>query len=172
MSNRNIHKLEKESAKSKEIISHWFKPVDKGSSMPSWYYKQQVEEEHDWIATAEKQLRDDLVPTERIREVKAELRNRKERHEQILAANRDVKKEISGNAALRDKAAKRFGELAEIIKDSLFTRDEMFNKPTRLASPRDEAERTQFRNNVIKEYKIIGSILGEDSNPERLRKGR
>ncbi len=171
MTNRNIHRLEKDSKKSKEAISHWFKDVDKGSSMPSWYYKQQVAEEREWIQVAERQLKDDLVPTERIREIKAELRKRKSRYDQITAAERDVAKEIAGNGALKDKAAKRFEELGGIIENSLYSRDEMFNKPTRLASPREEAERIRFRNSIIKEYKILGAVLGEDSNPERLRKG-
>lgn len=171
----DIDKLETESKRSKKNIAHYFKPVDKGSSMPSWYYREQVSEELEWINRAERQLRDDLVPQENKLAINTELKAKKKRLKEITEAKSDVETKIMGKD--KDKAWARHKELGEIIAESMFTRDEMFHRDThgrkhRTIDAREEAARTPFRNNIIKEYKILGRILGENSNPERLRRGK
>uniref|UniRef100_A0A6M3LP90 Uncharacterized protein n=1 Tax=viral metagenome TaxID=1070528 RepID=A0A6M3LP90_9ZZZZ len=172
-----IEQLEKESSKSEKNIAHYFKPVDKGSSMPSWYYRSQVEEELEWVKRAERQLKDDLIPQENKLTVKTELKAKKQRLKEISDARNEVEDKILAKGVNKDKAWARHKELGELIAESMFTRDEMFHrdphgKKHRVIDPREEADRTPFRNKLIKEYKILGRILGENSNPERLRKGR
>jgi len=77
----------------------------------------------------------------------------------------------------KDKSFKRYKEVEEEIKESLFTRDEMHHRDEhsrrhRTVDPREEAERGQYRNNLIKEYQIRGRLLGENTNVEQLRRGR
>jgi len=169
-----LQELEKASKKSKKELAHFFQPIDKGSSKPSWYYTAQVEEEQDWIRMAERQLKEQLVPTEKIAELKQQLSIRKGKFEKIMlskdAANSHVKID-------KDKAAKRHQELEETIKQSMFSRDEMFHRDQhgqrhRTVDPREEADRGQFRNRLIKEYKVLGRLLGENTNIEQLRRGR
>ena len=167
-SNRNIQNLAKESNKSTKNLVHYFKPIDKGSSMPAWYYKAQMEEQEEWLRVNERQLKDGLIPQEKIRDVKEELKKRKDRLNEIRSAFKEVEDIILKD---KDKAKKRYDELSAVLEDSYFTRDEMFHKPSRMVDPRMEAERVSHRNDIVKEWKIIGAVLGETTNPEHLRKG-
>lgn len=165
-SNQNIQSFIRQANKAKGNVAHFFRPVDKGSSMPSWYYGRQVEEEESWIENAEMQLKRNLVPTEKIERLRAELRARKTRLDEIRKAKKEIKDEILTDP---DKAKKRFDKLADIIAESMPTRDEMMHKP-KLVDPRIEAERLVHRNSLVKEYKLLGHILGEPVNVEALRR--
>lgn len=168
-SNSGIARFQEEAVKASENVEHFFKPIDKGSSMPSWYYDRQVEEENEWIKNAEKQLADNLIPQDKIIPIKAELQTKKIRFEKIKEAHEDAKELVNKDP---DAFVKRRKELADLIKQSMFTRDEMFHRPARSVDPRHEAERSQLRNGLVKEWKIIGYLLGESTNVEALRKGK
>lgn len=157
----------KKGEESKGNLVHFFKTVDRGSSMPSWYYTAQMEEEQDWIRRAESQLEENLIPAENVRDIKMQLRARKQKYEQIREAWDECKKLVNGD---KDRYKARLDELKETIADSLFTRDQMFHKPTRQIDPRWEADRIPVRNHMIKEAKIIARLLGEEYSTEQLRK--
>ena len=167
-SNRNIQDLAKESQRAKKNLVHYFSPVDKGSSMPSWYYKVQMDEQEEWLRVNERQLKEGLIPQEKVMLTKEEIAKRKDRLKEIREARRVVEEMILKD---KDKSKKRYDELSETLADSYFTRDEMFHKPSRMVDPRMEAERSRERNDIVKEWKIIGAVLGETTNPEHLRKG-
>lgn len=154
---------------SKANVAHFFKPVDKGSAMPSWYNSVHMEELEERVKAKEKQLDADLVPKDKIMRVRAELQSERARLNEIKAAKTSVANMVGKD---KDRYAKRFKELSEEIAESFYTRDEMFRKDkNRSASPRAEAERMAHRNYLVQEWKILGRCLEEDTNVERLRKG-
>ena len=166
--------LEKEGKKSKKNLAHYFNPIDKGSSKPAWYYSAQIDEEKEWIRRAERELKEQTIPMEKIAELKVQLKVRKDKYEEIMKSKDASEKLVNTD---KDKAFKRHTELEEIIKESMFTRDEMHYRDKhgrrhRTVDPREEAERGIHRNHLIKEYTILGRLLGENTNIEALRRGR
>jgi len=169
-----LQELEKESKKSKKNIAPYFKEIDKGSSMPSWVYEPHIEEEQEFIRRSERELKEQTVPVERMPELKMQLKVRKDKLEKVMQSKDEAYKIVNSD---KDKALKRHKELEEKITDSMFSRDEMHYRDThgrrhRTVNPRDEADRGQHRNALIKEYRILGHVLGENTNVEALRKGR
>lgn len=170
ISNRNINKLEDESNKAKKELSHFFSPVDRGSSMPSWYYDRKVREEKEWIEKHERQVKDNLIPEDDILKVKSEMKVRKEKLSEIEESYENAKKQFQEQ---KDFWAKEYDRLGKIIGDSMPHIDHMFNiengRKMRLISAQDEALRVKHRNNPVKLWKILGHFLGESTNPETLR---
>jgi len=155
---------------SKANVAHFFKPVDKGSAMPSWYNQTHLEELEERVKSKERQLKNDLVPQDKIMRVKTELTAERTRLNEIKSAQTSVQNMVQKDPG---KYAKRLEELREEISESYYTRDQMFRAgKDRSASPRMEAEKMPHRNELIREYKIIARCLDEDPNPERLRKGK
>ena len=165
-SNRNLAGFIKKANQTKVNLVHFFNPIDKGSSMPSWYYTAQMEHEEEDIARAQNQLKRNLVPQDKIERLRVELRAKEKRLEKIREAQKKVKTEIMKD---KDGAVKRFKQLEADIADSMPTRDEMHHKP-KLVDPRLEADRLPHRSALIKEYKILGHFLGEYVIVEALRR--
>lgn len=175
MEKKGIAHLRKEAEKSKKNYAHYFQPIDKGSSMPTWYNPAFVMEENTWLTRAKRELDQNLVPQDEILQLKAQIRMREKKVKDILASQMKTEEMIKKN---KDAAYNRYKELGDTIADSMFTRDEMFyvdgkhGMRARKISPRDEADREHYRKHLVKEWKIIGKALGEDTNIEGLRKGR
>ena len=165
---RNIGKIEKVSKQAEKDLVHYFKPVDKGASMPSWYNETQVDEMQEKVKDIERILRENRVSNpDSIRELKKTLEINKARLKEILSAKAEIEADLNKN---KDVAVKRYKELEETIKEYQPTRDEMFNKPSRVVDPRQFAIVDKFMTNVVRQYKILGRLLGENSNPELLRR--
>ena len=165
-SNNTLASFERKANRAKKEMAHFFQPIDKGSSMPSWYYERQIEEEEEWIKKNRNQLERQLVPPDKIEMLRSELKAREIRLSQIDEAEKTVKDMILAD---KDKAKKRFDSLAEAIADSMPTRDEMNHVP-KLIDPRKEAERMPHRDKLVKLYKVYGRILEEPVNVEALRR--
>ena len=165
-SNENLASFKKKATQAKNEMAHFFQPIDKGSSMPSWYYERHIEEENEWIKRNRNQLDRGLIPPDKIEMLKSELKAREVRLGHINEAEKTVKDLILAD---KDKAKKRFDRLAEAIAESMPTRDEMNHVP-KLIDPRKEAERMPHRDKLVKLYKVYGRVLGEYVNVEALRR--
>lgn len=158
-----------DSVRAREIASHFFSDVDKGSATPSWYYEDTlVAEMKERIDNAERQLSEDLVPQDKKAFVKDQLKRDRYMHDNIMEAKERAMHVIKQDP---DKWKKIHSDLEKQISASLFSRDEMNHKP-RLVNPREEAERMKYRNSQITAYRVIGKLMDLDTNIERLRKGK
>jgi hypothetical protein len=174
MSNR-FEGLKKDAEQSKKNLVHYFQDIDKGSMMPTWYNPSHLEEENDWIRRAKGQMDQNLVPHDDVMRLKAELKLRENKVKKILQSRMETEKRIEKN---KDESFSRYKELEEKIKESMPSRDEMFHVDgkhgmrARRVDPRIEAETEIYRKHLVREWKIIGKVIGENTNIERLRKGR
>jgi hypothetical protein len=172
---KDLTQLKKDADQAKKDYAHYFQSIDRGGTMPTWYNQAHIEEENDWIKRAQKQLEQNLVPQDDILNIKAQLKIREKRLKSVLASRMETEKLILKN---KDKSYAEYKELGEKIGNSMFSHDEMHyvsgkhGQRARVISPREEAEREIHRKHLVKKYKILGKVLGEDTNIERLRKGR
>lgn len=157
------------------------------SEYPAFYFRTHIDELRESIDSKVQGLeRGEIYPTE-IPKIKAELER-----EKLRLADIEKSKVVLKDGA-KDEAAKLYADLGEQIQDSLFTRTEMMKG---LANPHEEARRMKdldiinirgntevfkkmgiqtrkgktSRTGATRAYKILGSLLGEETNVEYLRK--
>lgn len=169
---------------------HFFGKVDKNkdgviaSQYPAWMMETHVEELKRAIEEKELKLANHMVEPEDMMYIKAELDREKKRLVDIESS----KPTLSGEQ--KDKVYSNYKDLAGKIADSLFTRDEMM---LGLANPHEEAHRMVdpiipinpeiaeacgvesrdgkvSRNEATRIFKILGKVLGEETNVEALRR--
>jgi DNA repair exonuclease SbcCD ATPase subunit len=158
-----------------------------GSEYPSWAMNQQLDDLREGIEQAERQLEDDLVPPEKIIDVRHRLKKEKERYEDIMGS----KPKMGGKQI--DELAKVRQEIGAVITDSMFTRTQMMTgtadaheEASRMADPRISLNESQMRlakscginpvegkinrTQAERMWKISSRYLGEPSNTEVLRR--
>jgi len=159
------------------------KPV---SYLPAWMLPRQKEELEEEIARNERTLKVGAIPGDQKGQLIEDIRRSKKRLDEINESMPSL------TSAAKDKLAKAHEEIGGRISESLFTRDEMRNG---FADPHEEHRRNKqpcikmdpdlaracnvritsgkvSRDGANKIYKIIGARIGENTNPERLRKDR
>jgi hypothetical protein len=154
------------------------------SEYPAWMFPAQIEKMTEKAREMKQAEENQLVPYERLREH----REGRKQLEDRLKMIKESTPRLSG--AAKDKVAKAYEELGKRIADSMPTRDAMMTgrasarqesikmtEPTEVLDP-ELAEATGVRltdgrcsmNQLTRAWKICARALGEDSNPERLRK--
>ena len=154
------------------------------SEMPVWYFDAQIEELREGIGRKERALERGFIIQEQIPLVKEELIKERAKLKRI----KQSKPELKG--ANKDKAWRTYESLGKQIKDSMPTRKQAHDG---LVNPHEELKRLKGKHvkidteiakacgvNVIhgkvtgdeanKCYQILGRALGENSNPEALRR--
>uniref|UniRef100_A0A6M3JI29 Uncharacterized protein n=1 Tax=viral metagenome TaxID=1070528 RepID=A0A6M3JI29_9ZZZZ len=156
------------------------------SEYPAFYFTTQIDELQERIESSERALKSGAINPAAIPELKASI----QRDTQRLAEINKSHVKLTGKD--KDDAAKLYEHLGKEIQDSMFSRSEMMKG---LADPHDELKRrtTPFipvgkygdvfknmgitpekgkvsRTQAAKVYKIIGKVLGENTNTEYLRK--
>jgi tellurite resistance protein len=154
------------------------------SDMPAWYLERHVEFAEDSIRRKQKMLDRGGIEADQVPRVKEEIKAEKAKLKQIV----ESKPNLTG--AQKDRCAKAYENLQRQIKDSMPTRKDAKDG---LVSPYDELRRLKSKHITIdptiakacgvkpdhgkisgdeanKCYQIIGKILGENTNTERLRR--
>lgn len=156
------------------------------SEYPAFYFTTQIDDLVERIASNERALKSGAINPVAIPELKAEIK----RDEQRLSEINKSHVKLTGKD--KDEAATLYEHLGSQIKDSLFSRSEMKKG---LANPHDELKRMTnpiipvgkfgkvfkqmgidpvkskvSRNQASRVYKILGKVLGENTNTEYLRK--
>lgn len=158
-----------------------------GSEYPSWCMNPQLDDLRESIEQAERQLEDDLVPPEKIIEVRHRLKKEKERYEEIMCA----KPKMTGKQV--DELAKAREVIGKQVSESMFKRSDMMRgvadaheEASRMVDPRipvneDTARLLSAcgiepidgkinRTQAERAWKIASRYLGEPSNTELLRR--
>lgn len=158
------------------------------SEYPAFYFTSIIDDMEEDIARKERELGSGMTPAAHAPKQKADLEREKAR----LVEIKNSKIKLTGK--VKDEAAKVHKELGGLIQDSMFTRTD---SEKGLADAHEELRRqtqplfnvrghTQLfhnmginikdgkasRNQISKVYKIIGKVLGENTNTERLRPDR
>lgn len=157
------------------------------SAYPVSYFKQQVEALKNDIEDSEMRLRDDRVPVTDIHKAKVELKKKKEKMDAI---EQSIPK-VSGKQ--KDELSKHYKDLSEKIRDAMPTRSDMMmgladvhSEVRAMTKPCISVKGMEFlrdmgirpvngkitRNEASRAFKIIGNVLGEHTNVERLRRDR
>lgn len=158
------------------------------SPYPAFYFRTQLDELIEDTDRKERHLEKGLIPATEIPFAKAEIKRNRKRIDEIKEAHPRLK------PAEKDEVYKAYKELEGLIADAMFTRSEMKKG---LADAHEEARRMTepiidvkgkekflhnmgitaqngkiSRNNAERAYKIMGRVLGENTNTERLRRDR
>lgn len=158
------------------------------SEYPAFYFHNHYEDLKETTERQERQIEIGLVPPSELPYVKAEVERNKQRMIDIKKAN----PRLSGPQ--KDAIHKTYKELGESIADSMYTRTDMHKG---LVDAHEEARRMSkpiisvkgkekflhnmgitaengkiSRNQASRAYKIIGKVLGENTNVEKLRRDR
>lgn len=156
------------------------------SEYPAFYFTTQIDELRENIARNERALESGAINPQSVPELKAEIKR------DIVRLSEINKNHISLTGKDKDEAADLYKELGGQIQDSMFTRSDMMKG---LANPHDELKRMKdpiipvgkngkiFENMGIKPvkgkvsrtqaskvFKVLGKVLGEETNVEYLRK--
>jgi len=156
------------------------------SEYPAFYFDVHLGELEENIASNKRALASGAINPQAIPELKAEIA----RDEQRLSEIKKSHVKLTGKD--KDEAAMLYKELADQIQDSMFTRSDMMKG---LANPHDELKRMKepiisigkngavfekmgikpvkgkvSRNQAARVFKILGKVLGENTNTEHLRK--
>lgn len=160
------------------------------SSMPGWYFQNQIFDLNDRIESLDRRLNDPesqapVTPEARPAAMK-ELREMKERRDKILEGKPKL------NAKQRDDLMKIYDTLGERISESMYSRSDMQRG---LADAHEEARRQKMacidpgdigdimdqfnvtpiqgkisRDNAVRMWKVLGRALGRGTNYEALRR--
>ena len=158
------------------------------SEYPAFYFHTQYEELKEETEKQERQIELGLVPASELPYAKAEVERNIKRLEDIVKANPNL------TGPQKDAIHGVYKDLAEQISDSMYTRTDMKKG---LVDAHEEARRMSqpiisikgkekffhnmgikatsgkiSRNQASKAYKIIGKVLGENTNTEHLRRDR
>ncbi len=154
------------------------------SQMPAWYFDSFIEEMEENINRKERMLEQGNVPKNSIAAVREELKQEKQRLKEI----KESKPQLSDTE--KDTIAKTYKNIEEQIKDTLPTRSEEL---LGLVSPREELKKNKTpcikinpsiakacgvksyqgkvtRDDAVRCYKMIGKLLDDNTNIERLRR--
>jgi len=156
------------------------------STYPAFYFSTQLDELIEETEKQERVLRKGLVPPSEVPYVTADIEKNKKRIQEIEQNYPRL------NDKERDEVWGVYKDLAKDISDSMFTRTEMKQG---FADAHEEARRMSeplipikgkekffhnmgikatggkiSRNDASRAYKIIGKVLGENTNVEKLRK--
>lgn len=168
----------------------FFGEVDKNSkgeiasSMPAWYHEVKIEDLKERVAKKERQIENGQILSESVPLVKQEIRESKEKIEQIEASKPILR------GGQKDMIAKVYHDLQNQIATSIPSiRDEREG----YANPRDELKRMKDKHLTVspemaeaygvkhvkgkisgddgnRMYKMIGKLLGENQNIEKIRR--
>ena len=158
------------------------------SEYPAFYFHTQYEELKEETEKQERQIELGLVPASELPYAKAEVERNIKRLEDIVKANPNL------TGPQKDAIHDVYKDLAAQISDSMYTRTDMKKG---LVDAHEEARRMSqpiisikgkekffhnmgikatggkiSRNQASKAYKIIGKVLGENTNTEHLRRDR
>jgi len=169
---------------------HFFGNVDKNkegkvaSELPAWFFSVHLEKLIDDVSKKERQIDRGEVPPDHVFMVKNEVLNLKKKITEIQMSKPTLK------GGQKDMVWKEYQQLGNLISDSLPT----YREDRRgFVDPRSELKRMKSPHIAIsgkmaeacgmktvkgkitgdqaaKAYKMMGSILGENTNVERLRK--
>jgi len=155
------------------------------SDMPAWYFDMHIEDLEENISRKERMLESGKMVGENVPLIRGQIKQEREKLKKIL----DSKPSL--NDKQRDRCWKAYEKLQQQIKDTMPTRKETKNG---LVNPRDELKRLKDVKHITidptiasacgvkadhgkitgdqanKCYKILGKVLGENTNVERLRK--
>ena len=156
------------------------------SEYPAFYFTTQIDELAENIARNERAIESGAINPQSVPELKAEIKRDKQRLSEIN------KSHIKLTDTDKDEAAALYKNLADQIQDSMFTRSDMMKG---LANPHDELKRMKTplrpvgkngkvfkkmginpvkgkvsRTQAARVFKILGKVLGENTNTEYLRK--
>lgn len=154
------------------------------SEMPVWYFDAQIEELREGIGRKERSLERGEIIQEQIPTVREELIKERAKLKKIEQSKPELK------GANKDKAWRAYESLGKQIKDSMPTRKQNHDG---LVNPHEELKRLKGKHIKIdteiakacgvsvlhgkvtgdeanKCYQILGRALGENSNPEALRR--
>ena len=158
------------------------------SEYPAFYFHNHYEELKETTERQGRQIKLGLVPPSELPYVKAEVERNKQRMVDIKEANPRL------SDPQKDAIYKTYKELGDSIADSMYTRTDMKKG---LVDAHEEARRMSepiisikgkekflhnmgikaqdgkiSRNQASRAYKIIGKVLGENTNVEKLRRDR
>jgi len=154
------------------------------SEMPSWYLERHIEELEESINRKETALKFNRIVSDQVPRMQAEVKAEKEKLKKI----RESKPVVEG--AAKDRCAKTYESLKKQIRESMPTRKQAKDG---LANPYDELKRLKEKHITIspemaaslgvksdhgkisgdeanKCFQILGKVLGEQTNPESLRR--
>jgi len=165
--------------------------VDSGkvtSAYPAWYFTTHLEDLKEGIDRKHRAIQRGEIPASELDLAKIALKKETERYENIMMS----RPKLDGKDV--DDLAKVYKELEKDIQDSLFTRSDMkkglvdvHEEARRMSEPiinvggnvellREmgvnipKEHKMVSRNQASKAYKILGKLLGENTNVERLRR--
>ena len=158
------------------------------SEYPAFYFHTQYDELKENTEKAERQIELGLIPASELPYAKAQVKRNRERMEDIQKSN----PKLSGPQ--KDEVYSVYKDLADQISDSMYTRSDMKKG---LVDAHEEARRMSepiiaipgkekffhnmgikaiggkiSRNDASRAYKIMGKVLGENTNTEHLRRDR
>lgn len=168
----------------------FFGSVDKNkdgkiaSSLPAWFHDVQLEKLTEEVSRKERQIGRGEVPPDHVFMVKNEVENLKKKITEIQMSKPTLR------GGQKDMVHKEYQQLASQIADSMPTRREDRNG---FVNPRDELKRMKSPHIAISQkmadacgvkpvngkisgdqaarcYKMMGKVLGENTNVEKLRK--
>jgi len=154
------------------------------SEMPVWYFDAQIDELKEGIGRKKRALEQGFIVQDQIQAVKEELKNEVAKLERI----EDSKPKLKG--ANKDRVWRSYESLGKQIKETMPTRKQAHDG---LVNPHEELKRLKSKHVKIdteiakacgvkvlhgkvtgdeanKCYQILGRALGENSNPEALRR--
>lgn len=159
-----------------------------GSQYPSWYFEQQQDELRESMEFKKRAIERGSIPKDSVAETLADIAREEQRLREIEQGRPRLK-----DSEL-DEVAKTREEIGAHISEALFTRTE---ESKNLTSGHEEARRMMkpcikvtsdamarackdcgvtikdgmiTRNEAAKVWKIMGKLIGEDTNVERLRR--
>ena len=155
------------------------------SQYPAWYFDSQIEELSESIARKERSIKRGDMPSSEIGYAVSELDKERKKLDKISSSRPKIKGKD------KDDMAKVYKEIGGQIAESMFTLSDM-KRGT--ASAHEEARRMVkpiisvdpklaeacgvkttdgkvSRNDASKMYKIMGKLIGDNTNVEALRKG-
>lgn len=146
-------------------VRRFFTPVDKGSARPAFCHPKRKADFEEGIKSMEKKLEHDMVDSSRKMAQELNLKERKERLDQLNHNFENAKKIIAENP---DAWAKRRKELAKEIKSGLPTRKDVrehrVNPFANLKREKEGGLEAKKR-----EYTIISRAMAEESNTSFLQ---
>ena len=147
-------------------VSRFFMPVDKGSAKPAFCYPKHRQDLKEEVRGMEKALEDGNVSSERKMKYKMDLKEKKTRLDEILESGANAKKIIAED---KDYWVKRRLACEELIAKGTPTRKDVKN---RVVNPHAilRREKKEGLENIKREYQIISSAMGEESNVSFLQK--
>lgn len=152
-------------------VNAFFGPLDKGSAKPSFCYPKQREALAEEVRGMEKSLADGYVAPTRVMTVKADLRLKKKRLDEIDQQEHEARKLFKEN---KDACMKRHAELREIIGEVLPRAKDVEKRrvnPQRIHDMEKKGVKGMAPLGKLKtEFQILSHLAEEEPNTKFLQK--